>query len=939
MTTIIDVSTEAQLDAAIAEVDADTTSGDSYQIVLTASISETYVLLNAINLHSGVMLSISDGPNTLVGPYALAPAVTINSGSTLTAAGTVPAGEIIGFAGTGTTNAVLDIGTLSAFAGTLEGFASGDVLAVSSTITAATPGTYNSATNTTALTLTNGTSTIATLSLLGDYSAASFNLSGDNVTVVLPSVSTTLSSGSMLSKTQEIANGATTAQTGQVTFGIGSDPATVINQGTFDITGAWGITQAAAGSLFINDGTLERDANGVSGVSGIYVDVIDTGVLDVPDNDPAVSDTNLRFFGAHNSFSGTYVGGGMIDYGTGSTNYLGNIDMSLNACTTNFSIVNQNGVVMLSSGSTITNIGAATWNFTSDNGVVMENPSRPSSAAFTNYGTVAKTGGTGTTVIGVDFDPGGGGGSINVASGTIAFDGPSNIFTTTISGIGTFSLGGGGTDAINSGTTINTSGWIITDADVTLNTTLSYTGTFTEQSGSTLTLNDSLTLSNATVAGTVTGSSTAQIIVASGGRLAVLSGGVASPTTILSGSTEIISSGAVANGSIAFGGTGGTLRFDTTTSGTITSAMISGFTPGDTIDLSAVGFDINGSITLLANNVLEIKENGHTYDLDFNISQNFAGWDFRLSTDSATGTNIRLGGQRDDFNLDRTSDILFRKDATGDTWFAQMSNSSFVSWHQIGGSNTSYAAVGVGDFYVTGTSDVLLRNNSTGDTWFEAISNGAFAGWQQIGGSNTTYSVVGVADFYGDSIDDILFRNSSTGDTWIEAMSNGAFAGWHQIGGSNTNYAVVGVGDFYGNGTSDILFRNNSTGDTWIEAISNGAFNGWHQIGGSDTHYSVAGIGDFDGNGVSDILFRNNSSGDTWYEAISNASFNGWHQIGSSDTTYAVVGVGDYSASGTDDILFRKNSTGDTWFADMSNGVFAGWHQIGGSDPGYTVKT
>jgi hypothetical protein len=37
-------------------------------------------------------------------------------------------------------------------------------------------------------------------------------------------------------------------------------------------------------------------------------------------------------------------------------------------------------------------------------------------------------------------------------------------------------------------------------------------------------------------------------------------------------------------------------------------------------------------------------------------SQNFAGWDFKLSADGTTGTNIRLGGQRDDFNFDRVSD-------------------------------------------------------------------------------------------------------------------------------------------------------------------------------------------------------------------------------------------------------------------------------------------
>jgi VCBS repeat-containing protein/autotransporter passenger strand-loop-strand repeat protein len=453
------------------------------------------------------------------------------------------------------------------------------------------------------------------------------------------------------------------------------------------------------------------------------------------------------------------------------------------------------------------------------------------------------------------------------------------------------------------------------------------------------------------------GGTSVNALISGGGTLAVLSGGLADPTTVFTGGFEIVSSGgtasgavissgglaefaagAIANGGLAFAGIGGTLRFDTTAGGTITNAVISGFTPGDTIDLAAVAFDSNVRITQ-AGNVLTIAENGHTYNFNFDSLQNLAGWDFKLSSDGSIGTNIRLGAQTDDFNRDRTSDILFRNDSSGDTWFEAISNGAFVGWNQIGGSNTSYGAVRVGDFYGTGTSDALFRNTSTGDTWFEQISNGAFAGWHQIGGSDTHYTLVGVADFFGNGTDDVLFRNNSTGDTWFEAISNGAFNGWHQIGGSDTNYSVAGVGDFFGNGTDDILFRNNTTGDTWVEAISNGAFNGWHQIGGSDTNYFVVGVGDFIGNGTDDVLFRNSNTGDTWFEAISNGAFNGWHQVGGSDTSYAAIGVGDYFGSGTSDILFRNNSIGDTWVEAMSNGNFAGWHQVGGSDPTYSVKT
>jgi hypothetical protein len=69
---------------------------------------------------------------------------------------------------------------------------------------------------------------------------------------------------------------------------------------------------------------------------------------------------------------------------------------------------------------------------------------------------------------------------------------------------------------------------------------------------------------------------------------------------------------------------------------------------------------------------------------------------------------------------------------------------------------------------------MLFRNNSTGDTWFEELSNGAFKSWHQVGGSNTSYALVGMGNFDGNDATDILFRNNSTGDTWIETTANRA---------------------------------------------------------------------------------------------------------------------------------------------------------------------
>ena len=93
----ISVATFAQLNSAIQTADADTTSGDSYVITLTASI--TYSAdLSAVNLHSGVALTIAGAGFTLDGDYNYR-GVTAYAGPLTLSDLTITHGEAVG--GTG----------------------------------------------------------------------------------------------------------------------------------------------------------------------------------------------------------------------------------------------------------------------------------------------------------------------------------------------------------------------------------------------------------------------------------------------------------------------------------------------------------------------------------------------------------------------------------------------------------------------------------------------------------------------------------------------------------------------------------------------------------------------------------------------------------------------------------------------------------------------
>ena len=69
---------------------------------------------------------------------------------------------------------------------------------------------------------------------------------------------------------------------------------------------------------------------------------------------------------------------------------------------------------------------------------------------------------------------------------------------------------------------------------------------------------------------------------------------------------------------------------------------ILGFTTDDTINLSKVAYDAKGSVTLEAGNVLQVVENGTTYDFHLDPSQNFGGDKFVLSKDTTTGSDITV---------------------------------------------------------------------------------------------------------------------------------------------------------------------------------------------------------------------------------------------------------------------------------------------------------
>jgi autotransporter passenger strand-loop-strand repeat protein len=138
--------------------------------------------------------------------------------------------------------------------------------------------------------------------------------------------------------------------------------------------------------------------------------------------------------------------------------------------------------------------------------------------------------------------------------------------------------------------------------------------------------------------------------------LEVLSGGSADIASGVSGSLAVISAGTVvvdSGGNVAsdfqFAGSGGTLSLNgqivsgSATSGFVAVGTISGFAPGDTIDLAPIAY-VNGATATLdttSGNTLDLVEGGKTYQLNLQANQLFLGESF-VATSAGSGTDITL---------------------------------------------------------------------------------------------------------------------------------------------------------------------------------------------------------------------------------------------------------------------------------------------------------
>lgn len=205
-----------------------------------------------------------------------------------------------------------------------------------------------------------------------------------------------------------------------------------------------------------------------------------------------------------------------------------------------------------------------------------------------NRGLLEKTGGSGTSTIAIGVTDLG---SVSIASGTLAFSGPTNSFSGAIGGAGALAFGGGNS-TLNAGTTVTVARWSLAGGSVAFQESLAFGGALTQSAGTLALGANTLTLSGTdSLAGTIGGTGT--LSMAGGGD--TLNAGIAltvkhwTSAAAVSLNTGLVYAGALTQtaGTLALKSNTLTLTGSDSFAGTVTGTGTLAFTGGS--DMIAAG--------------------------------------------------------------------------------------------------------------------------------------------------------------------------------------------------------------------------------------------------------------------------------------------------------------------------------------------------------------
>ncbi len=243
--------------------------------------------------------------------------------------------------------------------------------------------------------------------------------------------------------------------------------------------------------------------------------------------------------------------------------------------------------------------------------------------------------------------------------------------------------------------------------------------------------------------------------------------------------------------------------------------------------------------------------------------------------------------------------------------------------------------VAPGDLNADGLSDLLFRKDNSGDLVIWRMNGIKLASPAYLGVVTPDWKVAGTSDFNSDENSDILWQNDN-GDLGVWYMNGIVPTSTGNLGSVPAGWKVATLADFNLDGNPDILLRKDN-GLLFVWYMNGIVVKSSSYLGNPTVDWKIAGTGDFNADGKPDLLWRNDNGWiAVWY--MDGLAIAGTANLGSTTTDWKVRAIADYSKDGKPDLVLENdNGTLAVWYL---NGVkVTGWNYLNPNqvDPSWKI--
>jgi hypothetical protein len=281
-----------------------------------------------------------------------------------------------------------------------------------------------------------------------------------------------------------------------------------------------------------------------------------------------------------------------------------------------------------------------------------------------------------------------------------------------------------------------------------------------------------------------------------------------------------------------------------------------------------------------------------------------------------------FASQNLDVNGDGNADILWRNQATGQSWLWTMNGVVVDESKSLNTIPLNWEIVGRGDFDGDGKSDIFWRNNDSGRNYIYLMDGFTIRSSKELNYlPNFDWKVKGITDLNGDGKDDVIWQHQKTGQTWIYLLDGVSITSSKSSNTvSDLAWNIVGTGDVDGDGHGDVIWRHSTSGKNFIWLMNGTAVKSSYVLNTVTPSWHIVGLGDLNGDNTDDIIWRS-ESGINWAYLMSGGQIGTSKQINKIENTdWQIRTIGDLNGDGKADIFWRNQSTGKT-FAYLMDGT------------------